>query len=152
MFSKARLNWAGVVVFSLVVVMILIRMAQAKVPSSTSLSPVLYRLIAAISDPYVLLSTVPYIFVSIFLSRRLGSTSYTKRRLSRREHSRYQNTFVGAHIAFVLLILGLLLGLGHILWRIIYYVIAIAAGMLTSFLVIAYDDREDITTVDELEF
>ncbi|MBZ0297500.1 MAG: hypothetical protein K8L99_33390 [Anaerolineae bacterium] len=154
MFENIKVNVYGLFGFVLLAIMLMIRMLQVEIPDDVSSSPLVYRLGNALFDPYILASIIPYVIISFFVGTRLNSMAYVSQRLSKQQRLRYQRFYIGTQIAFILAIVGLLLGLGNLLWRMLYYVIVVAVGFLIAFFVVspADDSKKSKQTSDELEF
>jgi len=151
MLNNLKMNRYGLAGFGLIVLMLIIRLVQVRVPIESTESPLLYRVVSVGTDFYVLLSIVPFIAVTLFISRRLNSKSYTKQRLSSHDRFTLQNIFIGAHLALFLLIIGMLLGLPNLLWQIAYYVIAVTVGLLIPFQLLTPQEPDEKSD-DKLEF
>ena len=150
MTNNLRISPYGIVGFTLVVLMIVIRMILVDVPSDNT-SPIVYRLTRTLIDPYMLMAIIPYVALSLFVNRRLDSRFYTHHILSHQERLRFQNLYLGAQLAMVLLIIGLFLGITGIITRIFYYIIAVVFGLITPQLI--FTNRQEISPgKNELEF
>lgn len=149
MLSNIQVNKYGLLGFILVTLMLILRMLQVQIPETDIGSPVLYRILTTVTDPYMLISIVPYVVASLVINRRLDSQLYTKRRLSTRQRLVYQNIFIGIQIALFLLIIGLFLGLNNILWQVIYYIAVVAFSLFIPFQVLS--KRELPVQDDSLE-
>jgi hypothetical protein len=149
MLNNLQVNKYGLLGFVLVTLMLIIRMIQAQVPETGVDSPVLYRILTTVTDPYILMSIVPYVVASLIINRRLDSRLYTKRHLSARQRLIYQNIYIGIQIALVFLIVGLFLGLNYLHWQLIYFVAVVAFSMFIPFQVLS--KREAPLKDDSLE-
>lgn len=151
MLDKMQVNKYGLLGLILITTMIILRMFQIQIPEGEATNPILYRFVGAIVDPYVLLTVIPYILVSIVVSQRLNSRDYTKRRLAAKDRFTLQNLFIGLQIAMILWIIGLILGLNDVVLKIVYYVAALAIGLVIPSLLFSKRDS-DVAKNDELEF
>lgn len=151
MLSRIQINKYGLLGLVLVTLMVVLRMLQVVIPEGETTNPLLYRFISAVIDPYVLLTVIPYVVLSILINRRLASRVYTKRRLASRDRFNLQNVYVGLQITMVLWIIGLVLGLNQVIIQVVYYVVTLAIGMVIPFLL--FSNRESTSGKDdELEF
>jgi len=141
MLDKVQVNTYGLLGLGLVATMIVLRMLLVAVPEGEATNPLLYRFITTILDPYILFSSIPYVIGSIIISQRLNSKVYTQRRLSTKDRFSLQNIFIGLQISMVLWILGMLLGLNNIVLQVVYYIAALAVGLVIPFLLFSRNDQ-----------
>ena len=154
MFQNIRINLYGLFGFILLLIMLGIRMSQVEIQGETTTNPFIIMLGRSLLDPYILATIIPYIFVSISVGSRLNSKKYVEQRLSSQEKLRFQRIYIATQIAFILAIIGLFLGMPNVLWQLIYYIIAVAAGFIASFFLVSLADDVPSTQTekDELEF
>lgn len=138
---KIQVNRHGMTSLILTLVLILVHLFFVQAQNNATL---LRRVINVFGDPYVLFSVILYILVVGWFSRNEVSQSFT---LGHRIPDRKFNIFrilLGAHITFVLLILGLLLTQEYRLWeRLIYIMISLAVGFVVPQLLVSRNVRDD---------
>lgn len=152
MLDKTKINKYGLVGLILVSVMLILNMILIQVPQDNTGNAFLYRFTQTVLNPYILISIIPYVIASIVIDRRLDSHTYTKKRLAEKDRFNLQNIFIGIQIAMVLWILGLLFGLDNLLIQLVYYVVALAIGLVIPTLLFSKREHDSESQKDELEF
>jgi len=133
MLNNLSINKYGILGIVLILLMLSIRMLSIPLLQDLDMTPFLYRLLVTVADPYILFSIIPYVIFNLLINSRLSPQSFTKYKTSSRARYNLQTIFIGMQIAFILLIVGLFLGLQNIVWQIVYYMVAVAIGLVMPF-------------------
>ena len=92
---------------------------------------------------YVILAVVLYIGTVFYITRQREEQADDHRLIVSKSTQLLQTRILyGAHIAIVLLVIGLLLPLNNLLLELTYFVVAIIAAMIIPFIVITRSDAK----------
>jgi hypothetical protein len=134
---NTRINIHGAIAIGLVVLMVLIQVVQPN--NATTLD----RILGSVLNFYSLITIIPYVITVFVLTQRQQSKRFTQRYRTADQQFNWFRYLIAAHIAFVLIIVGLFLGLPNIFVQLIYVIVAIAAGLGLMFLLVARQPTEN---------